>query len=185
MPSIDVDFLTQLRVDIAQYPVFVEGGTYHGDTIFAMEPHFRELHTVEVNPKLYQHTKSNYDGAKIQFHCGDTVDVFPVLLEKLHQNIIFFLDSHWSRSMPDTSYGSKYVPLLEELDIIMRKCSNRCVVIIDDYRLFGASHGGWNSIHKGDVMKIVSSRFIDDQILPSDCNIEDRWVIYLLPLEHS
>lgn len=50
--------------------MFVETGTYHGATIFAMEPHFDELHTIELGATLYRNVSGRYHGNRIHFHHG-------------------------------------------------------------------------------------------------------------------
>jgi hypothetical protein len=165
MPSIDVDFLRQLQVDCRAYTCFVETGTYLGETVFAMEPHFDHLHTIEISEAYHLHTKSRYEsqggseaslrnalvsnageptkevhrsfgGDKIRFWLGDSSQVLPALLPEIPGNCIFFLDGHWSAE--DTGKGVKDCPLMEELAAIGRHFMHEAVLIIDDCRLFGS-----------------------------------------------
>ena len=46
MPSIDKNFLKSLQSDYTKYSCFIETGTFHGDTIFALEPYFDKLYTI-------------------------------------------------------------------------------------------------------------------------------------------
>ena len=52
MPSIDENFLKLLKTNYKNYNIFVETGTYLGETIFEMEKYFKELHTIEIKEEL-------------------------------------------------------------------------------------------------------------------------------------
>ena len=45
MPSLNKEFLLQLKDKYLNYNTFIETGTLNGDTIFAMEPYFNKLYT--------------------------------------------------------------------------------------------------------------------------------------------
>ena len=90
MPSIDHSFLSLLQDDYKKYDCFVETGTYMGDTIFSVEPHFRELYTVEYSEQYHNMTKSRYCGNKINFMLGDSSIVFQTLLPTITDKTIFF-----------------------------------------------------------------------------------------------
>ena len=64
----DISFLFNLFHDYKKYPIFIESGTYHGETIFNMEPHFEKLYTVEISEQLYFNTKMKYNGKKYVFY---------------------------------------------------------------------------------------------------------------------
>ena len=76
MPSIDNDFLSKLQDDKTKYSYFIETGTFNGDTIFALEPYFDKLYTIEFSEKYYNNTKKKYRGNKINFILGDSSVVF-------------------------------------------------------------------------------------------------------------
>ncbi|MBK8782830.1 MAG: hypothetical protein IPO22_13715 [Anaerolineales bacterium] len=117
------------------FPVFIETGTYRGETIFKMEPFFDSLHTIEINEKFFNNCKEQYKGSKIAFHLGNSSEVLPQIISTVKENVIFFLDGHWSSQ--ETGRGDKDVPLLEELDSINVQSGGKALIIIDDYRLFG------------------------------------------------
>ena len=186
MPSIDVDFLRQLRVDFKSYMCFLETGTYLGGTIFAMEPWFDHLYTIEISEAYHLHTKSRYVGHKIRFLLGDSSQVLPSLLPEIPGKCIFFLDGHWSAE--DTGRGVKDCPLMEELAAICRYFTHEAVVIIDDCRLFGRgpSQSGsrcelcdWEDICAESLLSVVRSRVSDTYYLDSSCAPNDRLVVHL------
>lgn len=183
MPSLSRGFLDILHSDFKEFPCFIETGTYCGETIFAMEPYFDSLHTVEVSPKYYTNTKRKYSGDKINFILGDSAIVFGSLLSTLTTNGIFFLDGHYSSG--DTGKGVKDCPLVEEITSINNLFTHAAIIIIDDYRLFGKSpyNGGcaedWGDINKETLVNILRDRITDVYHLDSECAKNDRLVIHI------
>ena len=64
----DINFLYNLKDNFTKYPTFIKSGTYHGEPIFNMEPHFKHLYTVEISEQLYYHTKMKSKAKKIIFY---------------------------------------------------------------------------------------------------------------------
>jgi hypothetical protein len=177
MPSLNYDFLWLLRDNYKNYPIFIETGTYKGDTIFAMEPHFEKLHTIEIHEQFWHDSYTSYTGNKIQFYWADTEKILPDILPTLDKDTIFFLDSHWSGV--DTGLGSQAVPLYEELRAINNLFLGRAILIIDDFRLFETEH--WEIINKSRVLECVLGRVDQVYHLPSRLDDRDRLVIHLAP----
>lgn len=148
------------------FQTFIETGTYRGDTIFAMEPLFNKLHTIEIKQEFYENCKNKYDGSKITFHLGDSSKILPQVLSEVQGDIVFFLDGHWSSK--DTGRGEKDVPLFEELDAIHKAIAGSALIIIDDYRLFGRhpnsllglkhSNEDWGAINKRNLIVRLKDR---------------------------
>jgi hypothetical protein len=49
MPSINKSLLDLLTEPYQNYSVFIETGTFLGDTIFSVEPLFEKLYTIEIS----------------------------------------------------------------------------------------------------------------------------------------
>lgn len=183
MPSLNRRFLDLLHDDYKSYPCFIETGTLAGHTIFAMEPHFASLNTIEISPKYYTNTKARYMGSKINFILGDSSTVFSSLLPTISTNCIFFLDGHYSSG--DTGRGVKDCPLVEEITCINNLFIHSGIIIIDDFRLFGKSpsNGGynedWGDINKQNLLDIIGGRVTDVYHLDSECAKDDRLVIHI------
>lgn len=183
MPSLDKTFLLSLQDDYTKYTNFIETGTYHGDTIFSMEPHFDKLYTIEYSEKYYNNTRQKYHGNKITFVLGDS----GVMLERLLPNIstpsIFFLDGHWSSG--DTGKSEKDCPLIEEITHINKLHKNEAIIIIDDCRLFGKSpktgscNEDWSEINEDVLLTILKSRIYKVYYLDSECAKNDRMIIHI------
>lgn len=180
MPSLTKDFLLTLRDEYSRFPVFIETGTHHGGTILAMEPLFEKLYTIEISARLFNITRGEYKGDKIEFILGDSSELFPVLLPRVSQKAIFFLDGHYSGG--GTVQGDKDCPLVEELEAIQNLFTAEAILIIDDYRLFSTHiEQDWMDITKDKLVSIVQSRVQNVYHLPSDMAEDDRLVIHIGP----
>jgi len=182
MPSIDINFLNLLKDDYKKYSVFIETGTHNGESIFTMEPYFDLLHTIELSEKYFNNTRTKYQGNKINFIFGDSSIVFESLLPTINQDIVFFLDGHWSSG--DTARGNKDCPLIEEIQHINNLCKNKAIIIIDDYSLFerGPTLGlneDWTDINKQNIIDILSNRITEIYHLDSTCAKNDRLIIHI------
>jgi hypothetical protein len=182
MPSIDINFLHQLKDNFKDYKTFIETGTYIGDTIFGMEQHFNKLYTIELSDFYYNNTKKSYTGNKINFLLGDSSKVFPLILSDIDDNAIFFLDGHWSSG--DTGKGDKDCPLLEEVSHINHMFKNKAILIVDDCRLFGRGpinglNEDWTDINSDKILNILKDRTSQFYYLDSECSREDRLIIHI------
>ena len=187
MPDFNKNFFTLIKTYsndfFTNYPVFIETGTYNGLTTFAMEPYFKEIHTIEIKEDIFNNTKSKYNGNKINFYLGDSSKLLQNICINVQQPSIFFLDGHWSAG--DTGKGNKDCPLYEELTAIMNYFKQNAIIIIDDYRLFGKGPStntevcDWENISKQGVLDIVKDRLIDEYHLPSNLDEKDRLILHI------
>lgn len=178
MPSIDIGFLLKLKDDYKKFPIFIETGTYEGNTILSMEPFFTKLYTIEYSEKYYNISKSKYNNNKIGFILGDSSIIFESLLPTIKDKCIFFLDGHWSSS--DTGRSSKDCPLLEEITHINNLYKHEAIIIIDDYRLFGKNNTeDWSQITKENIIKIIGKRMSKLYHLESELDKDDRLIIHI------
>ena len=152
---------------------FIETGTNHGSTIFGIENIFDRLYTIELKKEFCEGCKKQYKGNKIKFYQGDSSKVLPSILEHIKDNVVFYLDAHWSAL--NTAHGDKENPLLEEIETI-NKFKNYSIVIIDDHRLFGVNikDCNWSDITEENIL----SRIDKNRIIRTFVEY-DRYVIYL------
>ena len=185
MPSLNNSFLNLLQDDYKQYNCFIETGTFNGDTIFALEPYFNKLYTIEFSEKYYNKTKNRYSGNKINFILGDSSIVFENLLPNITDKCIFFLDGHWSSG--DTGKSKKDCPLDEEITHINNLFKNAAIIIIDDFRLFGLDKSSgklqedWSKINKTNLLNILQERINKVYHLDSEYAKDDRLIIHINP----
>ena len=185
MPAVEIYELDKLKeTDLFKnYPTFVETGTYFAETILKMEPFFKKLHTIEIKQELYLRAVTNYKGNKISFHLGDSSVKLKKVCELLETPTLFFLDGHWSAGI--TGKGEKDCPLYEELPNIINYCMHKCIIIIDDVRLFGKGPNkgneicNWEDINVKKILEIVDSRLIEHYFIDSKSAEKDRLVLHL------
>ena len=185
MPALEIDDLNNLQVDglFEVYPTFVESGTYLGETILKMQPFFEKLHTIEIKQQFYLNAVTQYKGNKISFHYGDSSKKMKTVCEKLDTPTLFFLDGHWSAG--NTGKGDKDCPLYEELPNIIKYCDQKCIIIIDDIRLFGKGPNkgneicNWEDINVKTLLDIVKNRLNKHYFIDSRLAKNDRLILHL------
>ena len=66
MPALEKEIIQHmLQSKSISFPIFVETGTYMGETIKMAESIFDKLYTIEIKEEFYNSAKSNYFGSKI------------------------------------------------------------------------------------------------------------------------
>lgn len=116
--------------------ILVETGTYYGDMIEAMKEVFERLYSIELSHELYEKAKKKFKGvSNIELINGDSGVELLVLMNKIHEPALFWLDGHYSGGV--TAKGEKDTPVLEELHQILNAPEKGHVIIIDDARFFG------------------------------------------------
>jgi hypothetical protein len=126
--------------DICDVSVFVETGTYHGDTARAVAPHFERVLTVEGAWSRYWATWQRTDRPdNVQLWFGRSEDMLGQMLDTVGQRCLIFLDAHWVSCGEDASddplqLGMAHCPLGEELRSI--DPADGHVALIDNVRFF-------------------------------------------------
>jgi len=132
-------------------PVFIETGTYLGDTVSALRYSFREIYSIELDEKLAQRAKNIFKKYKyIHILQGDSSKILPAILEDIKKPTLFWLDAHYSGGI--TAKGEKENPILDELQTILNWWIDGSVILIDDNRLF-KKENNWPEIE--DIKSLV------------------------------
>lgn len=129
------DFFAEIQ-QIFNIQVFVETGTYKGNTCAIASTVFKEVHTVELSKELFNYATQRFAHMpKVFLYQGDSGILLAPILSKIEptQRIALLLDSHWSGG--DTARGDD-VPILRELACIKKSGIKNCVILIDDIRCF-------------------------------------------------
>ena len=147
--------------------VFIETGTYLGETVDFVKRLFRKIFSIELDLKLYQAAKERFAREKnIAIRQGDSGEVIESILSNISEPCIFWLDGHYSEGF--TAKGKLNTPILAELGHIFAHSNQDHVILIDDARCFD----GLNDYPTLDVLKqfVVNKRpnfqfYVEDDII--------------------
>lgn len=116
--------------------VFIETGTFNGDTVFSLESCFNKVVSIELSEKLFTDAVKRFkDSSHVQIIQGNSQDKLrEIRCELLDQGVLYWLDAHWCVATATAGEHSQ-CPLLEELAAI-GELNDKSVVLIDDARLF-------------------------------------------------
>lgn len=128
-----VQFIELLRAEFG-LDVFVETGTFLGNTAVWAGRRFKRVYTIEAHKPNYDKAVLEHGQAgNIHFLHGNSADLLPGVLDEIRADALFWLDAHW---MGMGSHGeSSECPLLQELQHINHSASAH-FILIDDARLF-------------------------------------------------
>lgn len=126
-----------------QIGVFIETGTFLGDTTAAVKNIFKTIYSIEIEPTLYKNAKKRFkDVGNIHVIKGDSGEQITKILKKLNQPAIFWLDAHYSAGV--TGRGKEDSPMNKELDVIVQHITKKKfehVLLLDDARDFWGTNG--------------------------------------------
>ncbi|MBM4112889.1 MAG: hypothetical protein FJ253_05865 [Phycisphaerae bacterium] len=127
----------QITIDLARLnrtSIFVETGTYKGDTTRWAAKHFEAVHTIERAANLYDLCSAELRAIKgVTPHLGDSRRVLPGIVRDLgDRTAVVWLDGHWSGA--ETAGAEDECPLLDELACLSNRAND--IILIDDARMF-------------------------------------------------
>lgn len=143
-------------------PVFVETGTWRGDTTQVLAAVCQRVYSIELSEPLYRAAQQRFQTQPhVTLLQGDSGQLLPPLLETLNQPCLFWLDGHFSGG--DTVRGDLETPIEGELRAVLSRALadpegvGKSVILIDDARDFG--RGDYPAISK--LREIVKAQFPD------------------------
>jgi hypothetical protein len=133
--SID-EKLVALFCEALPLKVFVETGTFKGESLQVARRFFSECHTVELSPEYHAAAVKRFAGQPgVQVHLGESPAYLRSHAEQFAaQPVLFWLDAHWCVA-ENTAGENSQSPLLGELAAV-GKLHPQSVVMIDDARLY-------------------------------------------------
>ena len=141
--------------------VFVETGTYKGDTVKAMlrSRQFDQIHTVEVYVDRAKKARSKFKNfSQVTCWHGDSGDVLSQILQTTSEPALFWLDAHHSGKSIARVKGLISTPIMKELEAILTHRADH-VVLIDDahyYNKFSKKCSHYPSL--SEVYEFVTSK---------------------------
>lgn len=133
--SLKPAFLKDMQ-SIFQTHIFIETGTFMGDTALGASRLFRDVHTIELSDELFREAKARFlNVGNVHAYHGDSAAMLPGIIEKAgNERILFWLDGHYSGG--NTAKTDKDTPVLDEIRAIARSGIKDPVIMVDDIRLF-------------------------------------------------
>ena len=131
------DYRLQYQLD-----VFVETGTFLGDTIHFFKDRFSRLYSIELSEELAARAVKRFAAdSNVTIIQGDSGRVFETLIPSIKEPALFWLDGHYSSEFFHdgeyivTAKAELNTPVEKELDILLNS-PHKNVILIDDARLF-------------------------------------------------
>lgn len=160
--------------DFDKSTVFIETGTFMGETCIELQHVFDELHTIEIVPELYN-SFVEIKPENVNAYWGDSGKLLGGIY-KGNNKVIFWLDGHYVSGLE--KIAELDVPLLQELRIINSTYKQEVLILIDDVRLFDTNiNEDWQEINKNNIIDLVRDRLVQENIL------DDVMVIKLRGIE--
>lgn len=139
--------------------VFIETGTYHGDTVEAVKRLYANVISIEVDDVLYCKACSRFAAdANVRIVHGDCAGELPKILAELQEVAVFWLDGHYSGGV--TGKGEIEDPILISLGQIASHPIKEHVIFIDDARTFDGCEGRPDISDVFNQIKKINSRYI-------------------------
>jgi hypothetical protein len=118
----------------------IETGTYLGDMIFALEPYFKDIFSIEIDETLYSKAKQRFKNSKnITLLHGDSGRVLQNVIAEIQKPSLIWLDGHYSG--PGTGIGDMSTPIINELNAISEIAHSDSLILIDDIHCFNGTDG--------------------------------------------
>ena len=118
------------------HSVFVEAGTYLGDTAEFFAHRAERVISVELHDGLWQRAAERFAGVpNVDIQHGDATDLVPAIVAGLRAPPLIWLDGHYSGE--GTAAGSEIEPAAAILKHLGPVSPPGTTVVIDDLRLFG------------------------------------------------
>ena len=117
--------------------IWVETGTYLGQTTELLAKIGTKVYSIEPEPTLFSGAKKKFrKDSNVEILNGTSEQIFPYLLPKIKGDVCFWLDGHYSKGI--TFKGAQDTPILDELKCIAENLNhfNDVVVLVDDIRCF-------------------------------------------------
>jgi hypothetical protein len=139
--------------------VFVETGTYHGETVAAVKQLYASVISIEVDDALYRKACARFaTDNNVHIVFGDCASEMPAILAGLQGPAVFWLDGHYSGG--ETGMGEVEDPILVSLNQIASHPVKEHVIFVDDARTFDGRGGRPDISDVFNYIKRINDRYI-------------------------
>lgn len=181
VPEIDIKRADLLEISrkFIDAKIFIETGTFLGDTIDFLKKNFTKLYSIELSEDLAEKAKKRFQNStNISIIQGNSSVELSNILREINETCIFWLDGHYSsefwvgKEFIRTAKGEKNTPIMEELLQIINHKVKSHIILIDDARCFNGDYD-YPSIKK--IKKLISRH------LPSHTFEVEKDIIRIIP----
>ena len=129
--SVVIDYIKRSSTE-----VFIETGTYKGKMVYAVQPHIKEIYSIELSQNHYKKARQKFAGyPNIHILHGQSGLILPEILNDIYKPCLFWLDAHYSGG--STAKGHLETPIMQEIECILNHPkAKEHVILIDDARCF-------------------------------------------------
>jgi hypothetical protein len=132
--------------------VFIETGTYRGDTLAVVRPLVRRSISIELDPTLHMYAVRRFRMHQdVTVLLGDSAALLPQVLAELEEPALLWLDGHYSGG---STAGAGAAPIMRELEAALSSAHPH-VALVDDIRLFDGTDG-YPTL--AEVLELVAAR---------------------------
>lgn len=124
--------------------IFIETGTYLGETTNSLSKYFEKIYTFEISKELTVMAKKRFKKqSHIEVINEDSGEGLPKLLQKIDKKTIFWLDGHFSEGAIYSKKNDLNTPIIKEMIAIFEsKIKNlNNIILIDDAFEFDGTRG--------------------------------------------
>jgi len=115
--------------------IFVETGTFIGNTLIGLHQYFQKLYSIELDKGIYRLAKKRLlEYTNVEIVHGDSAKQLPRILNSISEPAIFWLDAHYSSGV--TGLGELQTPVMRELKSIFDHPVKKHHILIDDVKDF-------------------------------------------------
>lgn len=139
--------------------VFVETGTYYGDTVAAIKDRYASVISIEVDAALHGKACERFaNDANVRIVLGDCAAKLPEVLADMQEPAVFWLDGHFSGGV--TGKGVIEDPILISLKQIAEHPVRGHVIFVDDARTFDGREGRPDIAEVFNCIKQINDKYI-------------------------
>ena len=147
--------------------IFVETGTYLGDTTMSVNSVFDELYSIELDEFLFKNAQDKFAAyPHIHIFRGDSSKVLQSVLATIEKPALFWLDGHYSEGI--TAKGDLNTPVMKELELVLNHKIKNHIILIDDARCFVGKNDYPTIAELGSFIKKIDPElnfFVSDDII--------------------
>jgi hypothetical protein len=128
--ALKYSLLSELK-QVFKIELFIETGTFHGNTTATAAKVFDEVHSIEIFPEFYFKAKDRLKKEQnVQLHLGDSGTILNQLLPLCPKKTLFYLDGHFDGGI--SGKGDQNTPIRGELAAIRNSGKSDSIILIDD-----------------------------------------------------